>query len=108
MSDAEGPAIPWGKIALGGFVIFVGTLTVLWFVFVQAPGPEAVCARITEMTVAEAGQGNPGATAALVERLEARCVEDKKRIIQFRGKIEWAEYARCVMDAEGLAQAEGC
>lgn len=107
-SSSEGRGVPWGKIALIGLAVFVGTLTALWFIFVHAPGPEAVCERLTEMTLAEAGDDHPESAKALIERLEARCVDDKRRIIQFRGKIEWAEYARCVMEAEDLATAEAC
>ncbi len=100
--------VPWARIAMIGTAVFVLTLVVLWFVFVHAPGPEAVCARLTELTVEEAGGANPDTTQALLDRIEASCVEDKQRIIQYRGKIEYAEYARCVMAAEDLASAEGC
>lgn len=98
----------WGRIVALGAVVFVATLAALWMIFVHAPGPEAVCARLTEMTLAEAGDEHPEAAAALVERIEQRCVDDKRRIIQYRGKIEYAEYARCVMRAERLEAAESC
>ncbi len=108
MSDAKTSRVPWPRIATLGAAIFCLTLVVLWFVFVHAPGPEAICTRLTELTVEEAGGANPQTTQALVDRLEARCVEDKRRIIQYRGKIEYAEYARCVMAAEDLTTAERC
>lgn len=108
MSEQLASRVPWARIAMVGAAVFVLTLTVLWFVFVHAPGPEAICARLTKLTIEEAGGANPETTQALVDRLEARCVEDKQRIIQYRGKIEYAEYARCVMRADGLASAEKC
>ena len=95
-------------IASGLGVAMVATLTGLWFAYVEAPDPEAVCDRIVEMTYAEGATHDPKSVDALVSRLRDGCVRSKSQIIQYRGKIEWARYAKCVMSAENLNDAEGC
>jgi hypothetical protein len=100
------------KIALAILIGFslatVLVLTALWFAYVEAPDPEAVCDRIVEMTYAEGATHDPKSVNALVSRLRDGCVSSKSMIIQYRGKIEWARYAKCVMSASNLNDAEGC
>ena len=95
-------------IAAGIGLAIVVTLTVLWFAYVDAPDPEAVCDRIVEMTYEEGATHDPKSVDALVSRVRDGCVRSKSKIIQYRGKIEWARYAKCVMSAENLNAAEGC
>ena len=104
----------WAKVLLRGTLIFFGTLAVtlavLWFMFVAAPGPDEVCERLSELTVEDTRAHGSDVEAAkpLLDRIAKSCVEDKGRIIQLRGKIEYAKYAKCVMAAESLDVAERC
>ncbi len=88
-----------------GFSVFVLTLGVLWFMFVRAPSPEAVCAHKVQLVMSEAQGADAG---PLVEQLQTTCIQNAQRRIQMRGKIKYANYARCVVEASSLEQAERC
>ena len=90
--------------------LFVATLVTLWWIFVRAPGPEAVCDHIVDVTLNEArgAQMNPESEAALVSGLQERCIKHKLDKIQLRGRVKYAEYAKCVMAAETLLDVESC
>lgn len=96
------------RLLAAGATALVVVLTALWFMFVDAPSPEQVCDRIIEMTYAEGATHDPESVDALVRTLREGCVTSKRQVIQYRGKIEWASYASCVMEASDLAGAEGC
>ncbi len=90
--------------------LFVATLMVLWAIFVRAPGPQEVCEHIVKVTLEEASaaQMSADSEAALVAGLQERCVEHKLDKIQLRGRVKYAQYAKCVMSATTLADIEGC
>jgi hypothetical protein len=113
MAAAEQPNPPrgihWGRfIALGSLGACGGGLLAFWLIYVRAPDPASVCSHLVQLTRAEAGESAPRAVDALVERLETRCVEDKARIMRMRDKLEYAKYARCVVAATTLSDAERC
>lgn len=106
---SEGPRRRWGLwIALGCVLALAGSVLTFWVVYVRAPSPEQVCDHLIELTRAEAGDTAPKAVDAVVRRIETRCVEDKQRIKWQRDKMEYAKYARCVVAAITLADAERC
>jgi hypothetical protein len=108
MGDAES-GMRWGpRLALGLPAALAGSVLGFWLVWIRAPDPQRVCAHLVDLARAEAGADTPRAVAALVERLERRCVEDKARIMRMRDKIEYAKYARCVVAAPTLGDAERC
>ncbi len=90
--------------------LFVATLVTLWWIFVRAPGPEEVCDHIVEVTLNEArsAQMNPESEAALVEGLQERCIKHKLDKIQLRGRVKYADYAKCVLSADTLLDVESC
>ncbi len=88
-----------------GFVALV--LAVLYVMFVRAPPPSEVCRHVVEITMREAQPGSPAATA-LALQLEAHCVADKQRKIQWRGKLAYASQAKCIMAANTLEDIERC
>ena len=83
-------------------------LTMVWFFMLRAPAPEVVCDHIVEITLEEAGERAPNAVNALVDRLRLSCTREKRTKLRLRGKYHYAEYAKCVMSAKTLADAEGC
>ncbi len=89
-------------------LIIVGFLTVVWFFMLRAPSPEVVCEHIVEISVAEAGDRSPNALDALVDQLRLTCTREKRTKLRLRGKYHYAEYAKCVMRANTLTEAEGC
>ncbi|MBV1860109.1 MAG: hypothetical protein KUG77_16975 [Nannocystaceae bacterium] len=90
--------------------LFVATLVVLWAIFVRAPGPETVCEHIVTVTIeeAQAASMNPQSEAALMSGLQERCVTHKLDKMKLRGRVKYAEYAKCVTAATTLAQIETC
>ena len=90
--------------------LFVATLVVLWAIFVRAPGPQEVCEHIVSVTLEEARAADMTreSEAALVSGLQERCVKHKLDKIQLRGRVKYAEYAKCVMSATSLSEVESC
>ncbi|MEM6294094.1 MAG: hypothetical protein AAGA54_22640 [Myxococcota bacterium] len=97
------------RIGLGVF-LFVATLVVLWAIFVRAPGPSELCEHIVDVTLKEAAsaQMSRESEASLVSGLQERCVKHKVDKIQLRGRVKYAEYAKCVMAAQTLSDVESC
>ena len=85
-------------------------LLIAWFIFVDAPDPKTLCRHITEITVAEAKSSSLSESTqdSLVQQLETRCIEHKRNKILLRGKLKYADYARCVMKGRSLREIEGC
>ena len=87
------------------FSVFVLTLCALWFAFVRAPSPAVVCEHKIQLVMSEAKGANAG---PLLDSLSATCIAGAERRIKMRGKIKYANYARCVVGASSLEQAERC
>ena len=92
--------------------ITILTLTALvfafWFVFVRAPSPTEVCQHKIELVLAEVGADKAEGADVLIDKLQNKCVERAADKIKLRGKLEYAKYARCVVAATSLADAERC
>jgi len=86
-------------------LLFVG-----WWAFVRAPGPVEVCDHIMAVTLREAGDEalSDQSRARLVESTREQCIEHKRDKIQLRGRIKYAQYAKCVMAAETLGELGRC
>lgn len=92
-------------VALAIGVLGLCVLT-FWLVYVRAPAPDEVCTHKIELVMQEV---KPGIDAsALVESLKKSCVKAAEQKILLRGKIKYANYARCVVAAEDLMAAETC
>ncbi|PRP98814.1 hypothetical protein ENSA7_64460 [Enhygromyxa salina] len=93
-------------------VILLGLMIVgvfvFWFGWVHAPTPEQVCQHKIQLVHETVGEDQTDGAEALVGQLEANCVIAANRKIQLRGKLVWAEYAKCVTAATTLADAERC
>src|SRR4029079_17216442 len=97
---------------IASFVVLglTAVLFVLWWAFIRAPGPVEVCDHIVAVTLREAGD------QALRDQTEARpvaatreqCIEHKLDKLQLRGRIKYAEHAKCVMAAETLSEIGRC
>ncbi len=83
-------------------------LTGLWFIFVRAPAPEAVCEHKMAITLAEAGDQHGPALANLLDQIKLQCVKDRRTLLQLRGKIAYARQARCILAATTLSESERC
>ncbi len=100
----------FGRALAIGSVGAIAGLFGLWFAYVRAPGPQDVCRHIIEVTTREAAdQGVGGAGQdAVVAQLEESCVKQKVDKIQLRGRVVWAKYAKCVMQADSLDDIWRC
>ena len=98
------------KIASIVVLVVVALLFSLWWAFVRAPGPEEVCAHIATVTKTEieASGVSLESEAAVIEGIERGCVQHKLDKIQLRGRIKYAEYAKCVMAAETVSAIGKC
>lgn len=79
-----------------------------WWLRVRAPGPEEVCAHKIQLVLDTTAPEQREGADALISKLELRCVEAGYRKIKLRGKLVWAEYAKCVTAASTLMDAERC
>ena len=79
-----------------------------WLIFVRAPSPTEICKHKIELVLAEVPQEQREGADALIAQLQIRCEEAANKKIQFRGKLVYAEYARCVAEAQTLGEAERC
>ncbi|MFV8750035.1 hypothetical protein ACNOYE_05765 [Nannocystaceae bacterium ST9] len=97
-----------GKIA--GLIVsgIAVAIFVFWWVMVRAPSPQAICKHKIQLVLNEVPQDQQVGADALIMQLELRCVEAAEKKIQFRGKLVYAEYARCVAAAQTLGEAERC
>jgi hypothetical protein len=96
------------KVVLGMLVFSVVAVFVFWLGWVRAPSPEQVCKHKIELVIATVGEDQTEGADALIGQLEGKCVEAADRKILLRGKLVWAEYAKCVTAAESLMDAERC
>lgn len=98
------------KIASAAILALTATLFVLWFAFVRAPAPATVCDHIMKVTLAEAEADGlaPDTQDTLIGRLRDQCVQHKLDKIQLRGRLTYAEYARCVMSKTTRAEIDRC
>lgn len=81
---------------------------VFWLIFVRAPSPQEVCKHKIALVLAEVPPDQREGADALIMQLELRCVEAAEKKIQFRGKLVYADYAKCVTRATTLGDAERC
>lgn len=112
-TDEPGADMDWvralmGKAAFASVILVVIAVVVFWFGWVRAPGPTEVCKHKIELVTQTAGAEQDEGAGALIGQLEAKCVTKLERKIKMRGKLVYAEYAKCVMAAETLADAERC
>lgn len=98
------------KIASAVVSIIVALLFGFWWGWVRAPGPETVCEHIITVTKSEAEDRSLElqSEAALVQQMKERCMKHKLDKIQLRGRLVWAEYARCIVASEHLAEIGRC
>jgi len=96
------------KIAWSVFAILVLATVVFWFGWVRAPSPEQVCRHKVELVFATVGEDQREGAEALVSQLEVQCVDAARTKIRMRGKLVYAEFAKCVMAAGSLDEAELC
>lgn len=98
------------KIASSIVLGLILLLFVLWWGFIRAPGPVEVCNHIVEVTRREtAAQGiSRESEAKLVESIGQSCIEHKQNKILLRGRIKYAEYAKCVMRGQTLLEIGHC
>jgi hypothetical protein len=99
-------------VRIASFVVLglTALLFALWWAFIRAPGPVEVCEHIVAVTLREAGdQALRGDTEArLIESTREQCIEHKLDKLQLRGRIKYAEHAKCVVAAQTLSEIGRC
>ncbi len=81
-----------------------------WWMLIRAPGPVEVCDHIVKVTLQEAGeQGlSDESQGRLIEVTREQCIEHKLDKLQLRGRIKYADYAKCVVAAQTLTEIGHC
>jgi len=99
-----------GRVASAVVLGLVLVLFAFWWGFLRAPGPTEVCDHIMAVTLREAGDQamSDESLTRLVESTHMTCIEHKRDKIQLRGRIKYAEYAKCVVRSETLAEIGRC
>jgi hypothetical protein len=93
------------KIAGAIVLVLALLLTGLWFAYVQAPDPEAVCAHKLAITLAEAGEQRGPAVDNLLDQLRLKCVKDKRTLLQLLAG-PWSETLATVVISSTLESRE--
>jgi hypothetical protein len=96
------------KVSLIMLGVTIVAVLVFWLGWVRAPSPAQVCKHKISLVEATVGEDQTDGAQALVGQLEAKCIIAAERKIRLRGKLVWAEYAKCVTRATTLSDAEGC
>jgi hypothetical protein len=96
------------KVAVAVLVLSVVAVLVFWLGWVRAPSPEQICKHKIQLVIETVGEDQTEGAEALIGQLEGKCVEAAERKILLRGKIVYADYAKCVMAATSLMDAERC
>lgn len=96
------------KIAGIVLLLLVGLLTGLWFAYVRAPAPHEVCQRKADLVLADTRGEHAEAASSLVDHFRLTCTRQAETLLQFRGKLAYARFARCVMAAPTFDDAERC
>jgi hypothetical protein len=98
------------KIASAIVLALVAVGFALWWTYVRAPGPAVVCDHIVDVMVreSEAEGMSRESQAAIIEQMTRQCVSHKVDKIELRGRIHYAEYAKCVLSNDTSAAIERC
>jgi hypothetical protein len=82
----------------------------LWWSYVRAPVPERVCERIVGVSLQDASDRglSVDSRAKMAEMIGKRCQKLELDRIQLRGRLVYAEHAKCVMAASSLAEINRC
>ena len=98
------------KIISFVILVLVAGLFAAWWAFVRAPGPAEVCDHIIDVTIAEAQATGMSreAEADVIERTREECIQHKRDKIQLRGRLDYADYAKCVVSAKTLDEIYKC
>ena len=78
------------KVAWGLLGLVVVAIVVFWFGWVRAPSPQAICQHKVDLVFATVGEDQREGAEALA------------------GQLVYARYAKCVMAAKTLDEAERC
>lgn len=96
------------RIALVIGLVLAALAGVFWVMFVVAPPAQEVCQHKSDILVAEAAGAHDEAVERLLDQYRLSCRKQADKILQLRGKPAYARWAKCVMAAKGLSEAERC
>ena len=93
-----------------GMLGMTALLFALWWSYVRAPVPEQICMRVVGVSLQDATDRelSVDTRAKMAEMIEKRCLALEHDRIQLRGRLVYAEHAKCVMAASSLAEINRC
>lgn len=81
-----------------------------WWGWVRAPIPDQVCDHVVEVSMRDAGDTAiaEATRERMAESIGKRCYQLELDRIQLRGRLVYAEHAKCVMRSATLAEINRC
>ena len=97
------------RIASIAFLVIVVFGFVVWWGFLRAPAPAALCEHVVAVTMADTAEQGlaPETRAALVSATQTQCEQRAADKLKLRGRIKYAKWAKCMMAAEDVAGLGG-
>lgn len=89
-------------------LVLAAVITGLWFAYVRAPAPHEVCQRKADLVLADTRGEHAEAASTLIDHFKLTCRKQAETLLQYRGKLTYARFARCVMTAATFDEAEHC
>ncbi len=99
----------WRALSLGVLAL-TGIVFALWWRYVRAPVPDVVCEHVVAVTLRDADDTEIGADTRerMAEQIGKRCQALELDRIQLRGRLIYAEHAKCVLGSTTLAEINRC
>jgi hypothetical protein len=99
----------WRVLSIG-LLASTALLFAGWWGWVRAPLPDRVCDHVVEITLRDAGDAaiTEKTRERMVEQIGMRCQQLEADRIQLRGRLVYAEHAKCVMRSATLAEINRC
>jgi hypothetical protein len=99
-------------VRIASAIVFVvcAALFAVWWGWVRAPPPARVCEHVVEVTLQDTagGQLAPETRARLLEATQQQCEKRAFDKLQLRGRLKYAQWAKCLMAADDVAALGGC
>jgi hypothetical protein len=101
---------PGWRVLSIGLLALTGLLFAGWWGWVRAPVPDRLCDHVVEVTLRDASDASitPGTRDRMAEQIGMRCQKLEADRIQLRGRLVYAEHAKCVMRSATLAEINRC
>lgn len=89
-------------------LVIVASLFVFWWGWMRAPAPGPLCDHVVEVTMHDSADLDPDTRARLIEATRVQCESLAYDKLKLRGRIKYADWAKCLLDAPDVAAMGRC